>query len=112
MRKSSVPQVDPSVEAAANLAALGQVLSSLDGAATVEEATSRALAAVREAFGWDYGSYWQVAPTTRCTSSSSRGARGRSSGPSLLPRPSARGSACRVGRGGPATSSSCPTSAR
>ena len=49
----------------ADLAALGEVLSTLQGADTVQDATARVLAAVRQAFGWEYGSYWAVDPADR-----------------------------------------------
>lgn len=47
-------------EAATDADALVKVLAALDGCATVEDATSRVLEVVRDAFGWEYGSYWQV----------------------------------------------------
>ncbi|MDP3714543.1 MAG: methyl-accepting chemotaxis protein [Mycobacteriales bacterium] len=47
-------------EAAADSAALSQVLAALATATTFEGATKVALDTVRAAFGWAYGSYWAV----------------------------------------------------
>ena len=41
------------------------VVEALADAPTTEEAVARALALVRERFGWAYASYWQVDPADR-----------------------------------------------
>jgi methyl-accepting chemotaxis protein len=46
--------------AAADLAAVNSVLRDLSAAASIEEATRRALETIRREFGWAYGSYWSV----------------------------------------------------
>ncbi|HEY7134933.1 MAG TPA: chemotaxis protein, partial [Acidimicrobiia bacterium] len=53
--------VDPN-EQEANLAAVGAVLSTLERAHTSADAAAGALETVRSAFGWAYGSFWQVDP--------------------------------------------------
>ena len=45
-------------EAAANSAAVNQVLTELGKSSTVKDAVSSALETVKAAFGWAYGSYW------------------------------------------------------
>jgi len=49
-------------EAAANSAAVSQVLAELGKSTTVKEAVNIALETVKSAFGWAYGSYWLVDP--------------------------------------------------
>lgn len=48
-----------------NTTALNQVLVGLNRARSAEEAARIALDTVRRAFGWAYGSYWQIDPTDR-----------------------------------------------
>ncbi|GAA4116014.1 hypothetical protein GCM10022215_15420 [Nocardioides fonticola] len=43
--------------------AVNRVLASVSSATTIEEATRTALDAVRDAFGWGYGSYWRIDPS-------------------------------------------------
>jgi methyl-accepting chemotaxis protein len=45
--------------------AVSAVLAALAGARTADDAAQRALDSVRESFGWVYGSYWPLDPTTR-----------------------------------------------
>ena len=45
---------------ATEIHAVAKVVDGLGAARTVEEAASAALIAVREAFGWAYGSYWRI----------------------------------------------------
>jgi methyl-accepting chemotaxis protein len=52
------------VEAAANTKAIGDVMQSVAGVSTVDEAVRAALDAVRAAFNWEYGSYWLLDPKT------------------------------------------------
>jgi GAF domain-containing protein len=47
---------------AENTSAVNQVLVAISSASTVREAAQTALEAVRDAFGWAYGSYWQIDP--------------------------------------------------
>jgi len=47
-------------EAAADTAAVNNVLSNLAAASSVEEAVQSALETVRNDFGWAYGSYWTI----------------------------------------------------
>jgi methyl-accepting chemotaxis protein len=47
-------------DAAADSAAVAQLLAKLAEAETPEEATKAALDTVRDAFGWAYGSYWSL----------------------------------------------------
>jgi methyl-accepting chemotaxis protein len=49
-------------EAAANTAAVNQLLLGLARARTVRDVVTTALSSVREAFAWSYGSYWEVHP--------------------------------------------------
>ena len=51
-------QAELQQENQANSRALQQVIQSIDRAMTPNELTSLTLDAVRQAFGWDYGSYW------------------------------------------------------
>lgn len=53
------------VDADADVAAVTRVLTALAGVSSPQQAVDAALAAVREAFGWAYGSYWQVDPGSR-----------------------------------------------
>ena len=52
-------------EATADTAATNQVLARLSAATTVAEAARTALDTVRDAFGWAYGSFWEVDPADR-----------------------------------------------
>jgi methyl-accepting chemotaxis protein len=52
-------------ETASDTAAVNTVLQALSGAHTVDEAARLALDAVRDSFGWAYGSFWKVDPTDR-----------------------------------------------
>ncbi len=65
-------------EARQNAAALGAVVRALSGATTSAQAAQVALDAVRECFGWAYGSQWRVHPGERAlrfeTESGSAGA--------------------------------------
>jgi methyl-accepting chemotaxis protein len=47
-------------DAAANTAAINQLLLALARAKTLRDVVTSALSAVREAFNWSYGSYWEV----------------------------------------------------
>lgn len=47
-------------EAAADTAAVNNVLAALSAAATVDDAVQVALDTVRSDFGWAYGSYWRI----------------------------------------------------
>ncbi|MCW2754256.1 MAG: methyl-accepting chemotaxis sensory transducer with sensor [Marmoricola sp.] len=47
-------------EAAADVAAVNNVLSSLTSATSVDQAVQLALDTVRKDFGWAYGSYWKI----------------------------------------------------
>jgi methyl-accepting chemotaxis protein len=49
-------------EVAANTGAINQLLLALAQARMVRDVVTSALSAVREAFGWSYGSYWEVNP--------------------------------------------------
>lgn len=51
--------------AAQDLDSLTAVLTALATTTTAEEAIAKALDSVREAFGWEYGSYWRIDPSTR-----------------------------------------------
>ncbi len=53
-----VEQVVRQKEQAQNAAAVNRVLEAVAGAKTQAEVASAALNTVREAFGWDYGSFW------------------------------------------------------
>jgi methyl-accepting chemotaxis protein len=52
-------------ELAADTRAINQVLLALGRARTASDAVSAALSAVRESFGWSYGSFWKVHPVDR-----------------------------------------------
>jgi methyl-accepting chemotaxis protein len=52
-------------EAAADSAAVNNVLQAVGAADTAEDAARLALDAVRDSFGWAYGSYWKVDPSDR-----------------------------------------------
>ncbi|RNL80282.1 GAF domain-containing protein [Nocardioides marmorisolisilvae] len=54
-----------SVEAAADSAAVNNVLTRLTGTSTVDEAVQTALDTVRNDFGWAYGSFWKVDESDR-----------------------------------------------
>src|SRR2546423_2727563 len=63
-RRSSGDSTDGALEEArANAAAVTGVVRALADATTSAEAAKLALDAVRQAFGWKYGSYWRVDPT-------------------------------------------------
>jgi methyl-accepting chemotaxis protein len=49
-------------EMAANTAAVNQLLLALGRAKSQRDVVAGALSAVREAFGWSYGSYWEIHP--------------------------------------------------
>jgi methyl-accepting chemotaxis protein/GAF domain-containing protein len=49
-------------EAQANIQAVGEVLRALRKLSTPQEVARAALEAVRKAFGWSYGSYWEIDP--------------------------------------------------
>ena len=49
-------------ELAANTTAVNQLLLALGRARTVRDVVTAALGSVREAFGWSYGSYWEIQP--------------------------------------------------
>ncbi len=49
-------------EIAANTTAVNQLLLGLSRARTVRDVITTALSSVREAFGWSYGSFWEVHP--------------------------------------------------
>ncbi|WP_370287552.1 methyl-accepting chemotaxis protein [Nocardioides sp.] len=51
-------------EAARDAAAVNRVLSAVNAADSIEDAARRALEAVREEFGWAYGSFWRIDPET------------------------------------------------
>ena len=50
------------VESTSNTRALNVILTAVGNATSTQEATQGALDAVRDAFGWAYGSYWAVDP--------------------------------------------------
>ena len=52
-------------ESARDTGALNRVLEAMGRAETVAQAIGTALGIVREAFGWAYGSYWQVDPASQ-----------------------------------------------
>jgi len=52
-------------ETASDTVAVNTVLQALSGARTVDEAARLALDAVRDSFGWAYGSFWKVDPSDR-----------------------------------------------
>jgi GAF domain-containing protein len=52
-------------EQAQNVEAVSAVLAAISSASTSRDAAKAALDAVREAFGWAYGSYWSVDPADR-----------------------------------------------
>ncbi|OLB65948.1 MAG: chemotaxis protein [Actinobacteria bacterium 13_2_20CM_2_72_6] len=63
-RRSSGDSTDGALEEArGNAAAVTGVVRALADATTSAEAAKLALDAVRQAFGWKYGSYWRVDPT-------------------------------------------------
>jgi methyl-accepting chemotaxis protein len=49
-------------ETAADIRAVNQLLLSLGRSRSVRDVVTAALASVREAFGWSYGSFWEVHP--------------------------------------------------
>src|SRR5437763_6554966 len=62
-RRGSVSGAEEALnEARANAAAVIRVVRALSKADTSDEAAKAALDAVRESFGWVYGSYWRVDP--------------------------------------------------
>jgi len=65
-RRASAPgHPDAVAEASADVAAVTAVVEALADAPSTAEAVSRALALVRERFGWAYASYWRVDPADR-----------------------------------------------
>jgi GAF domain-containing protein len=65
-RRATTPGHDDALaEASADVAAVTAVVEALADATTTEDAVSRALALVRERFGWAYASYWRVDPADR-----------------------------------------------
>ncbi|RBY74390.1 chemotaxis protein [Blastococcus sp. TF02-09] len=56
---------DAVAQASADVAAVIAVVEALADAPTTTEAISRALALVRERFGWAYASYWRIDPADR-----------------------------------------------
>ncbi len=52
-------------DSARDTAALNRVLEAMGRAETVSQAIGTALEIVRDAFGWAYGSYWQVDPASQ-----------------------------------------------
>ena len=52
------------VDAAKDTAAVNQVLAEVGKATTVADAVSAALETVKSAFGWAYGSFWKLDPST------------------------------------------------
>jgi len=52
-------------EARANTQAVTAVVNALAGASTVDAAARAALDAVRDCFGWVYGSYWRIDPASQ-----------------------------------------------
>jgi len=61
-RASAVDAETAVAEARENAAAVSTVVRALQGATTAADAARAALDAVRECFGWAYGSYWRVDP--------------------------------------------------
>lgn len=55
-----VATAERQAQALQDIEAVNRVIHEVTGAPTAEEALSRALAAIREGFGWAYGSYWRV----------------------------------------------------
>jgi methyl-accepting chemotaxis protein len=53
-------------ELAANTAAINQLLMALSRVRSVREVFSAAIGTVREAFGWSYGSFWEIDPADQC----------------------------------------------
>ena len=60
--RSESPSAAQGAGAGEDVQAIATVLGALSGAQTPQDAASAALDAVRSAFGWAYGSYWQVDP--------------------------------------------------
>jgi methyl-accepting chemotaxis protein len=64
MLETTIPKLptadDRLQEAMANTQAVIRVVEAMNGAANVPAAIAAALDTVRNAFGWEYGSYWQV----------------------------------------------------
>jgi putative methionine-R-sulfoxide reductase with GAF domain len=52
-------------KAAEDTRAVTDLLRTVTAATTREEAVRRALATIRDGFGWDYGSYWAIDPADR-----------------------------------------------
>ena len=52
-------------EARADVRAFTAIVQAMGSAKTPDEAIGSALAAIREFFGWAYGSYWQLDPTSK-----------------------------------------------
>ncbi len=65
-RRANAPGHDDALaEASADVAAVIAVVEALAGASTTADVVSRALALVRERFGWAYASHWRVDPADR-----------------------------------------------
>ena len=85
----------------------------LGRARTVRDVITAALATIREAFGWSYGSFWEVQPeeqALRYSTTRARSARTSAGSRPRLGSARVKGSTARPGRRG--TWSSCPTWAR
>ena len=63
-RPPSTSTTDLLAEAHGNVAAVTAVVEALAEARSSEDAIGRALAVVRDRFGWAYGSHWRVDPKT------------------------------------------------
>jgi methyl-accepting chemotaxis protein len=59
-RTSSAQKINVLSEQLADAQAVTKVVKAVQGAASTREAAKAALDAVKDAFGWAYGSYWQV----------------------------------------------------
>ncbi|HEX4901173.1 MAG TPA: methyl-accepting chemotaxis protein [Acidimicrobiales bacterium] len=60
--RSAIESADRAVrEQAENASAVSQVLDAVSSASSSDEVAKKALDTVREAFGWDYGSFWAMA---------------------------------------------------
>jgi methyl-accepting chemotaxis protein len=60
-----IAEAERQAEAALDLGAVNTVLSELATATTEEAAIRQALDAIRQGFGWQYGSFWKVDPDSR-----------------------------------------------
>ncbi len=64
-RTSSAQKINMLSEQLADAQAVTKVVKAIQGAASTREAAKAALDAVKDAFGWAYGSYWQVDPSDK-----------------------------------------------